>query len=298
MRTAICSVKLLKTVLFVLLIFSLQYCRCQAVLLPQAFAHNDYFHERPLLDALDNGYTNIEADVFLQSGNLVVAHINPFFKSSRTLENLYLKPLAKRIAQNGGTVFAGSDEGITLMIDIKTDAYDTYGSLKKILEKYRNILTSYDNGIISKGPVMIVLSGNKPYGMIKAERHRFAFIDQDLTEAVRDTAVHNVYALASCKYSKLLRWTGKGNIPAGEQKRLVAYVTVAHRYGRRVRLWASPENDAVWQQLLRCGVDLINTDKLVELRNFLVKYKSGADITTPLLTADKLANEQSISYAK
>ena len=274
MRTAICSVKLLKTVLFVLLIFGLQYCRCQPILLPQGFSHNDYFHERPLLDALDNVYTNIEADIFLQSGNLVVAHINPFFKNNRTLENLYLKPLAKRIAQNGGTVFAASDESITLMIDIKTDAYDTYGSLKKLLEKYRNILTSYDNGTISKGPVMIVLSGNKPYGMIKAERHRLAFIDQELTEIVRDTTLYNVYALASCKYSKLLSWTGKGGIPPGEQERLIAYVKVAHRFGRRVRLWASPENDVVWQQLLRCGVDMINTDKLAELREFLVKYKS------------------------
>src|ERR1700744_6312820 len=124
MRTAICSVKLLKTTLFVFLLFSLQYSRCQSLPLRQAFAHNDYFHTRPLFDALDNGYTNIEADIFLQGGNLIVAHVNPFFKSARTLENLYLKPLAGQIQKNGGSVFAGSNESVTLMIDIKTDAYD------------------------------------------------------------------------------------------------------------------------------------------------------------------------------
>ena len=33
--------------------------------LEKAFAHNDYEHERPLYDALQNGFTNIEADIIL-----------------------------------------------------------------------------------------------------------------------------------------------------------------------------------------------------------------------------------------
>ena len=42
--------------------------------LPNAHAHNDYEHDRPLLDALDHGFTSIEADVFLVEGQLLVAH--------------------------------------------------------------------------------------------------------------------------------------------------------------------------------------------------------------------------------
>ncbi|WP_317193247.1 hypothetical protein [Mucilaginibacter segetis] len=47
-------------------------------------------------------------------------------------------------------------------------------------------------------------------------------------------------------------------------------MALAHKFGKRVRLWASPENTAVWKELLSCGVDLINTDKLAELKKFLL----------------------------
>ena len=42
--------------------------------LPQAHAHNDYEHDRPLRDALDPGFTSVEADVWLVDGKLLVAH--------------------------------------------------------------------------------------------------------------------------------------------------------------------------------------------------------------------------------
>jgi hypothetical protein len=42
--------------------------------LPQAHAHNDYEHRRPLLDALSHGFTGVEADIYLVDGKLLVAH--------------------------------------------------------------------------------------------------------------------------------------------------------------------------------------------------------------------------------
>ena len=42
--------------------------------LAQAHAHNDYEHERPLFDALEHGFTSVEADVWLVDGELLVAH--------------------------------------------------------------------------------------------------------------------------------------------------------------------------------------------------------------------------------
>ena len=42
--------------------------------LPAAHAHNDYWHERPLHDALERGFCSVEADVFLVDGQLLVGH--------------------------------------------------------------------------------------------------------------------------------------------------------------------------------------------------------------------------------
>jgi len=269
------SVKLLKTFIFLLLFFSISQVHSQSVPLPNAFAHNDYRHLHPLFDALENGYTNIEADIFLEGDHIIVAHINPFFRRSRTLETLYLKPLSEMVEKNNGQVYKGYNQPVILMIDVKTGAKNTYNALRPLLEKYRPMLSNYDHGKVTQGAVTVVLSGHKPYNLIKGEETRLAFIDEDLRKTVKDTATANVYTMSSCKYSKLLAWTGNGAIPENERVRLCAYVDMAHKYRKKVRLWASPEKAVVWKELLKCGVDLINTDKLVTLKDFLISNNTS-----------------------
>jgi hypothetical protein len=241
----------------------------QFVTLANAFAHNDYRHKHPLLDAENNGYTHIEADVFLHSNKLVVAHINPYFKNKRTLENLYLAPLFEQVQANNGNVYQGNDASVTLMIDIKTDAQKTYDALQPLLEKYKSMLSSYEDGVVTTRAVTIVLSGHKPYDVVRTAKNRLVFIDEDLRKVDRDT-IANISRMASCKYSKLLKWKGNGCMSPREKERLLSYVSIAHKNGDQVRLWASPDNKAVWKEILSCGVDLINTDKLTTLKDFLI----------------------------
>jgi hypothetical protein len=246
------------------------HCKAQIIPLPNGFSHNDYRHKRPLMDALENGFTNFEADISLEDTSLVVGHFCPITRSHRRdLENLYLKPLYERIVQNNGRIYANYSKPVILMIDIKTRSDNTYRALERMLDKYRSILTSYDNGTVIDGAVTVVISGHKPYRLLEKQSKRLAFIDDDLRKVARDTTMHNVFTMASCKYSRLLRWDGKGEIPFFEKQRLCAFVNIAHSMGAKVRLWASPERKAVWDELLKCGVDLINTDQLVTLKNYL-----------------------------
>jgi hypothetical protein len=269
MKLTITIIRSIKTLLFVPLIFTQFYCKAQSTPLLNGFAHNDYCHKRPLYDALDNGFTNIEADIFLKNNKLIVAHVFPYFKGKRTLETLYFKPLAERIAENNGKVYSNYNKPVILMIDIKTNAGNTYEALKPLLEKYKSILTSLEDGKITYRAVTVVLSGHKPYDAIGNEQDRLAFIDEDLRKVSRDTTMSNMFTMASCKYSRMLKWDGKGIFPVAERNKLCAFVALAHRMGEKVRLWASPEKKVVWDELLHCGVDLINTDKLVTLRKYL-----------------------------
>jgi hypothetical protein len=59
-------------------------------------------------------------------------------------------------------------------------------------------------------------------------------------------------------------------MPAAERTKLREFVAKAHRHGRLVRFWATPEDPGAWGELLAAGVDLINTDKLTQLRRFLL----------------------------
>ncbi len=253
----------------------------QCVVLPNAFAHNDYWHKRPLLDALDNGFTHVEADIYLQRGALIVTHVlHPvFYNRRRTLERLYLQPIQDRILSHGGSVYAGDDRPLILMIDIKTNSAKTYKVLAPLLERYRNILTEYKEGRIIQRQVTVVLTGRKPYGL-SAARNRLAFIDEDLRKIPKDTSVSEVFPIASCRYTRLLDWDGTGCMPPAQKKRLCAFVQFAHRQGKKVRLWASPEKESVWRELLDCGVDLINTNKLEKLKAFLLNRNSEPPVLT------------------
>src|SRR6478672_10049819 len=71
--------------------------------LERAHAHNDYEHTRPLFDALDHGFTSVEADVWLVDGQLFIGHDAP--DPTRTLQSLYLDPLRRVVHANGGTAY-------------------------------------------------------------------------------------------------------------------------------------------------------------------------------------------------
>src|SRR5436190_24348993 len=98
--------------------------------LPRAHAHNDYEHERPLVDALERGFCSVEADIWLSSNGdaLLVAHTPFGLKTERTLRKLYLDPLRERVKRNGGRVFKDGPP-FFLLIDVKTEARSTTGNL-------------------------------------------------------------------------------------------------------------------------------------------------------------------------
>ena len=244
----------------------------QDCIFKNAHAHNDYKQKHPLSDALLNKFASIEVDIFLIKNELIVSHTHPVFKKEKTLENLYLKPLLDSCNKNNGFVYKKCNESIILLIDFKTDGQETYKILKKYLEKYKSILSKFENGKVIVNAVTIVITGNKPYDALQKETTRYAFADQSLMSL--DKSLDSSFCfMASTKYSNVLTWKGKGEIPTTEKEKLITLVNQAHQPGKKVRLWASPENIIVWKTLLDCGVDLINTDELKKLNSFLMKFK-------------------------
>lgn len=258
---------LYKFIVCIVFVFTTAAVVAQTSMLPNAFSHNDYRRKRPLIDALNHGFRYVEADIYLRKGKLIVAHILPSLKMNRTLESLYLQPILEYVQRNQQQDKI-ADCPLTLMIDIKSDADDTYKVLLVMLEKYKPILSRYNSNGAIAGNVTIVISGHKPSELISNMDSGYVFMDDNL----RQIAAYNcteLYPIASCKYSRLMKWKGKGPIPLTDILRLKFYVNQAHKLGRKVRLWASPENKVVWNELLKYNVDLINTNRLTSLRKFL-----------------------------
>lgn len=235
--------------------------------LVNAHAHNDYLHERPLLDALDQGFCSVEADVFLVKGDLWVAHSFLELDSSRTLKRLYLDPLRERLKQHAGKAYPKGPE-LTLLIDIKSDAQSTYAALEKLLEQYDDVFSHVKAGETQQRGVTAVISGNRSYETITASSPRFAGIDGRLSDLESPLST-DVLPLISDNWRSHFQWRGQGEIPEAERLKLERLVRDVHDQGRRIRFWATPDTPAAWRVLHDAGVDLINTDNLAGLSEFL-----------------------------
>ncbi|MDP6795020.1 MAG: phosphatidylinositol-specific phospholipase C/glycerophosphodiester phosphodiesterase family protein [Verrucomicrobiota bacterium] len=235
--------------------------------LVRAHAHNDYYHKRPLLDALAHGFCSVEADVFLKNGKLLVGHFSFELKESRSLEVLYLAPLAKRVKANGGSVHK-TKAPFHLMIDFKTDGPKTYSALQPLLEKYRFMLTEFESDKTKTKAVTIVISGSRPRAVMEKQIKRLAGYDGRLSDLGQAASPHFMPWISD-SWRSHFKWRGKGELSTAEQVKLKRIAQQAHNGGQKVRFWAAPDNPAAWESLHKAGVDFINTDRLDELAKFL-----------------------------
>ncbi|MEX0611576.1 MAG: phosphatidylinositol-specific phospholipase C/glycerophosphodiester phosphodiesterase family protein [Pirellulales bacterium] len=242
--------------------------------LEHAHAHNDYWHERPLYDALDHGFASVEADVILVDGSLLVGHERDELKPKRTLESLYLAPLARRVRQNGGHVYQNGQR-FFLLIDIKSDPQATYQHLQKVLSQYADMLTVADRDNVRRGAVTIVITGNRPRIEPAEAARRYAGLDGRMSDLDSDMPSH-LMPMISDHWPSHFTWNGDGPMPAVEKAKLEETVTKAHAAGRVVRFWATPENESVWRELRSAGVDLVGTDHLDRLAAFLRAFDGEA----------------------
>jgi hypothetical protein len=139
-------------------------------------AHNDYWHRVPLYEGLAAGCSSTEADIWLGSlpngdPEPFVGHSSKSLTQSRTLKNLYLDPLKDIITHQQTDsladanissligVFSMSPNTFVLLLDFKTNGYDTWPSVLAQLDELRsnNWLTTWTptKGLI-KRPITIL----------------------------------------------------------------------------------------------------------------------------------------------
>ncbi|MEO7457942.1 MAG: phosphatidylinositol-specific phospholipase C/glycerophosphodiester phosphodiesterase family protein [Gemmatimonadaceae bacterium] len=222
-----------------------------------AHAHNDYEHARPLLDALEHGFTSIEADVYLVDGQLLVAHARDSVVAGRTLESMYLAPLREHVQRTGATK-------LILLIDVKQDAEGSWVVLDSLLRRYADMLTIYAGGDVREGAVTAIISGERAISTMRRQRMRFAGVDGRIADlAAKPRASRVLMPLVSDSWERIIK---SGKDPRREVERVVA---LAHANEQRVRFWATPDDESLWQMLVGAGVDLIGTDDLPRLQAFL-----------------------------
>ncbi|CEH18403.1 ALTERED INHERITANCE OF MITOCHONDRIA PROTEIN 6 [Ceraceosorus bombacis] len=274
-------------------------------------SHNDYWRDTPVLDALAHGVRSIESDVWLMNGELYVGHDPYSLSPERTFESLTLAPLRKAIDQandanallsskseaaffkplqdqlrtsttlpwNGFyTAGVGNAAPIQLLVDLKTEGRKTLEATIKALHplEQKGYLTTYKDGKITKGPIVVIGTGNTPTDALAALQSRNIFVDCPLGKLSEDFQIEGqAYAynstlcgIASTSLGSLAPgYKGLMDPSADVVSNLTKAIDDAHLRGIATRVWDTPVwpsfvRDRVNGLLLSLGSDWINADDL------------------------------------
>jgi hypothetical protein len=243
-------------------------CSAQTVL-TNAHAHNDYWHAKPLLQSLENGFMSVEADCYLIDNRMLVAHEKAFTKKGRSLQKLYLDPLMERAKENNlKSVYKTGEQEFILYIDIKADCENFIPHLDSVLKNYDAMLTKFVDGKKITGAVRVLVDHCGDDGYVLNSNPRYLSLSGNLSDADK-TPGKDIMPRISFSYNSLLQWKGKGEMPETEKQKLKAFMQKAHSNGYEVRMWAAGNKKKVWKELVAAGVDWINVDRLKKFRKFM-----------------------------
>ncbi|NIJ51791.1 phosphatidylinositol-specific phospholipase C/glycerophosphodiester phosphodiesterase family protein [Dyadobacter arcticus] len=227
----------------------------------QAHSHNDYVRPRAFFDAYDQQFGSIEADLYLVRDTLFVAHDLKDITPAKTFSALYLKPILQQVEKNSGNIYPQKDVPLQLLIDLKTSGEETLAALMKELEPYQEVLAP-------KGQVTIVISGNVPDPTLFEKYPPYISFDgRPENTYTADQLAH--IGLISQAFQRYSRWNGEGPLPEKDKKNILKMIEETHKQGKKVRIWATPDNINSWKTMMALGVDYLNTDKVKEMGDYL-----------------------------
>ncbi|NDA61881.1 MAG: alkaline phosphatase [Chitinophagia bacterium] len=220
----------------------------------RAHSHNDYEQANPFWLAFIENYGSIEADIHLLNGELYVSHDAKAIRADRTLKHLYLDPLNS---------VQPTYRKLQLLIDVKTEAIATLDTLVSVLKRYP--------AIIQNSSITIVISGNRPLEESYSKYPSFIWMDGRPGINYSKEALSRVALISA----SIQQYTGVTWPPNKQADSLIRKaISDAHALGKPIRFWATPDSWDAWNRLVNWGVDYINTDHLVELRQYLQHISS------------------------
>jgi alkaline phosphatase len=225
-------------------------------------SHNDYEQKQPFFAAYNLGFDSIEADLYLKDGELCVAHDKKDVSTERTLRKLYIEPLLAKIKENGGYPYPNKIP-LHLLLDLKTQGHEIMQVLDAQLKPYKKELRH----------VKISISGDMPQPEEFQNYDKMFSFDGRRNLTYSKKAFKRIY-MVSASFTEFGKyWTGKQALPQEVADKISVFVKEMHAKNKKVRLWGTPNTTLGFKTLKALKVDVIGTDDLPLLRNFIDSSK-------------------------
>ena len=224
-----------------------------------AHSHNDYKNNIPFYRAYNAGFGSIEADVFAVSGQLMVAHKEEEVTPARSLKLMYIDPLVEKLKKD-------TARKLRLLIEIKKDYSIT---LPLVIEELKP-LSQYFDYAGHQGRLSIVMTGAVPPGQVMVNYPAWMSFDIDHMAGFTPQQFTKI-GLISVPFDRYSKWNGAGELANDDAARITRTIDSAHAIGKKIRFFAIPDTSTCWKELIRLHADVIGTDHINELADFLNK---------------------------
>lgn len=221
-------------------------------------SHNDYEQKQPFFAAYNLGFDSIEADLYLKDGELCVAHDLKDVSTERTLRKLYIEPLLAKIQENGGYPYPNK-KPLHLLLDLKTQGEEIMQVLDAQLKPYKKELRH----------VRISISGDMPKPEEFQNYDKMFSFDGRKSLTYSKKAFKRIYMVSASFTDFGKYWAGKEALPQEVADKISIFVNEMHKKNKKIRLWGTPNTMLGFETLKALQVDVIGTDDLLLLRNFI-----------------------------
>jgi hypothetical protein len=183
-----------------------------------AHSHNDYEQKIPYRMAYNQAFGSIEADIFLQDSDLIVAHDEKELQYNRSFRKLYLENIDSCIRKNAGYPYKDSSRFLQLLIDIKSDSVAT-------LEKLITLLGQFP-ALIHNRHIFLVITGNRPNPESFSHYPDYIWFDGVLSKTYTKDQLSRIKMLSD-DFTHYSQWRGDGLIPTEDVKKLASRIAQA-----------------------------------------------------------------------
>jgi alkaline phosphatase len=225
-------------------------------------SHNDYEQKQPFFAAYDLGFDSIEADLYLKDGELCVAHNLKDVSAERTLRKLYIEPLLAKIKENGGYPYPNK-KSLHLLLDLKTQGKEIMQVLDVQLKPYKKELKH----------IKISISGDMPKPDEFQNYDKMFSFDGRRNLTYSKKAFKRIYMVSASATDFGKYWAGKEPLSQEVAEKISVFVNEMHAKNKKVRLWGTPNTTLGFKTLKALQVDVLGTDDLPLLRNFIDSLK-------------------------
>ncbi len=217
-------------------------------------SHNDYNRTAPFWEAYSQHCQSIEADVFLHNGEILVGHEVEDLKPENSFLRLYVDPIVRTFRANGGKMWAGSQDRLMLLVELKSATEPTLTEVIEQLEEFPDVFCSPEG-------VKVAITGNTPSKEHFRDYPEWVGFDGDIRETYTWAQLERVALVSNSFRMFAKKWNGKGRMIDPELNAVKDAIAKVHSWGKPIRFWEAPEGTTAYFTFWKLGVDIINTDK-------------------------------------